>query len=426
MHLRVNRAFWQFLALSTWGGKQETRAHLPKSIDPRNQFMILEKYCPLEGFHTLLSAFPWCFLCIMRFWEGEFICEVIRFVEGIDVRMLLFSISFVQEHGNIVEKVVLHNAPAKGLLNVVAVGGPVTSLKPHLELNYYQGELIGHFIPKPRLGLTLNVEKGGSFAREDFGLWVLNENGDNAVTIEHTQRMVTALAEHSGRLAFSLVTSPLSDRPQGIAPIFGGLREGLYVGNYGHYAQFKNEVLHVSFVSFPNFAEHPQLALEWLKPIFAGGDRAIPDDMTVAVTKYSAQYQQRGVMAGLTMVVAKKVTGDIHVCAGANTFVAVCGPDGLEEYLKEPGGEGVRVEVSARGDREKVEVRQGWRGWGTLAFPGFGSPSWRRGHLLCTCDGRFGFAWDGNTNQDMILLRYVASQEQDLFQDRRHLPTSLQ
>lgn len=70
-------AFWHVLSKTTWA-RNELYSQLPV-LSPQGLYSILEKYSSLEGFHTLLTPFPWCLLCVCRFSEGKFIGEAVRF-----------------------------------------------------------------------------------------------------------------------------------------------------------------------------------------------------------------------------------------------------------------------------------------------------------------------------------------------------------
>jgi hypothetical protein len=67
----TNPGFWQFIAYTIWA-RAEKPIHWP-SLSPARLYQTLEKYTPLEGFHRLVSAFPWCLLCILRFQHGAFV-----------------------------------------------------------------------------------------------------------------------------------------------------------------------------------------------------------------------------------------------------------------------------------------------------------------------------------------------------------------
>ena len=72
-----------------------------------------------------------------------------------------------------------------------------------------------------------------------------------------------------------------------------------------------------------------------------------------------------------------------------------------------------------------------WRGWGTLAFPGFMHPSWAGGWLVqlgdnsSTGDHRFGFVWDRDQSRGAVVLHWVASQDACPFLQRSWLPEDL-
>jgi hypothetical protein len=124
---------------------------------------------------------------------------------------------------------------------------------------------------------------------------------------------------------------------------------------------------------------------------------------------------------GVSFLVAEKVTGDLHVCAGATSFLAVCGPPALLAKLIEDKPVPTTAQTK---EGEVVQVVEAWRGFGTLSYPGFRNPSFAPGWLVCNADRGFGFLWDGMHNNDMILLGFISSQDQKLFMDRSFLPSS--
>merc|ERR1712232_489064 len=116
-----------------------------------------------------------------------------------------------------------------------------------------------------------------------------------------------------------------------------------------------------------------------------------------------------------------KQCGDFHVPMGATTFIAVGGPQEACSALKGVATRSMFVDIEPpanvlnrrTGGRETV--LRAWRGWGTLATPGFDMPSWAGGwlvqldHDVATSDNRFGFVWD--RNQDAVVLQWIRAQD---------------
>lgn len=102
----------------------------------------------------------------------------------------------------------------------------------------------------------------------------------------------------------------------------------------------------------------------------------------------------------------------------------------LVKRYRELGGTAptILANRSAAGKQEKVA--RAWRGFGTLACPGFHSPSWAAGWLVQFEDGltnggnRFGFAWD--RDQDVVVLDWIDAQDACPFLQRSWLPEDLQ
>ena len=111
-----------------------------------------------------------------------------------------------------------------------------------------------------------------------------------------------------------------------------------------------------------------------------------------------------------TMLVGRKVTGDMHVPMGAATFVAFLDPP-------LPLGD-MPSHITTTGSSDERVVR-GWAGFGTLAFPGFESPSWDAGWLTQLeddADGRrFAFVWGSMRGHMANLLTRVVAQSTAVF-----------
>ena len=79
-------------------------------------------------------------------------------------------------------------------------------------------------------------------------------------------------------------------------------------------------------------------------------------------------------------IIARKVTGDLHVPSGAITFGALIHPQLESDEDKDNLPKKVR-------DRDRADIMydviKHYPGWGTLAYPGFRNPSWIDGNFLC-------------------------------------------
>merc|ERR1712151_936762 len=122
-----------------------------------------------------------------------------------------------------------------------------------------------------------------------------------------------------------------------------------------------------------------------------------------------------------------KQCGDFHVPMGATTFVAVAGPAEASSILAR--GSTAPSTVLDRQSKQRERVARSWRGWGTLAMPGFRHPSWAGGWLVQLEDDRgrgdhrFGFVWD--RNQDAVVLHWIRAQDMNPFLQRAWLPEDL-
>jgi len=204
-------------------------------------------------------------------------------------------------------------------------------------------------------------------------------------------------------------------------PSFPCIRSGLYVGDYSHdiYGQFRTEVLLIDYVSM----SPDELREEQESPthIF---HRPLP-------SRPPSELQALGsIKDDLTFVRGVKQCGDLHVPMGATTFVAICGPPDACSALA--NGVDVPSCVINQQTRHMESVVRAWHGWGTLAYEGFDSPSWAGGWLLQLTDSsgspgdhRFGFVWDRQT-QDAVVLHWIRAQDTSPFLQRAWLPSDLQ
>merc|ERR1712151_431021 len=110
------------------------------------------------------------------------------------------------------------------------------------------------------------------------------------------------------------------------------------------------------------------------------------------------------------------------------TFVVVCGPSQACEALA--GGRSCPPSVEDRSTGRMETAIRHWRGFGTMACPGFRSSSWAGGWLVqlendvVTGDHRFGFVWD--RSQDAVILHWITAQDSSPFLQRAWLPVDLQ
>mmetsp|Transcript_153531 Transcript_153531/g.270962 ORF Transcript_153531/g.270962 Transcript_153531/m.270962 type:complete len:423 (+) Transcript_153531:28-1296(+) len=215
----------------------------------------------------------------------------------------------------------------------------------------------------------------------------------------------------------ALIRSPEDFVPQ--ENDFLGVRPGLYVGDYGHafYGQYRTEVLLVEYISIT--PEQLQAEIDRPSLVFARPEgEPAPRNLG----------RLRGIDAPLTFMRGVKQCGDFHVPMGATTFVVVCGPREACEALAEGAKFPERIINRTTGQMERVA--RAWRGFGTLATPGFRSPSWANGWLVQLQDNdangahRFGYVWD--RDQDAVVLQWLVAQDTCPFLQRAWLPEDLQ
>lgn len=230
--------------------------------------------------------------------------------------------------------------------------------------------------------------------------------------------MLHGLLARTGSWPLALVRSPIEYELDD--PTAPHLRAGLYVGNFGHhfYGQFRYEVILVELRECSTLDEARAL---FRRPFEDGG--GMPQEVEQVLSELPAGEKS-------TFIVGQKVTGDFHVPAGQASFIVLLGPRSARDRLDRARGEPPRV-VSNRTTHEQERIRESWPGFGTLAMPGFGGPTWADGWLvrLEPRDGepggadRFGFMWD--RNQDAVILEYLRAQTTSPFLSRKWLPEGL-
>jgi hypothetical protein len=185
------------------------------------------------------------------------------------------------------------------------------------------------------------------------------------------------------------------------------IRPGLYSGAYHPemYGKFCREVVLVEYRQYSLGGSAKEEAWARIRaevfnhPEQADGEEAGYEAARGAVEASGAE--------DAVFVIGRKVTGDMHVCMGRATWAAVVHPPiacADLEQITDRGGAGAAERVARR-----------WWGCGTLAYPGFRTPSWSPGTLvqLEGPDGsdRFGFVW--MRDDDATVLTWL--DEQDSF-----------
>ena len=122
------------------------------------------------------------------------------------------------------------------------------------------------------------------------------------------------------------------------------------------------------------------------------------------------------------LVVGTKMTGDAHVVMQQVSFVAMAHPQRMPAAENTAEDERLTsIQDRQTGVREEILCQ--WRGWGTLAYPGFNAPSFNEGRLLQLTNGqsgsqRFGFYWLRSRNQDAVVLHWLKAQDRHHFDER--------
>lgn len=227
---------------------------------------------------------------------------------------------------------------------------------------------------------------------------------------QHTSAMLRDMLGSSRSIPCDLALIRSPDEFMPADPSVPRLRPGLYVGDYAHalYGQFRVEVLLLDYVSLT--PDEIRAELQDPRRLFGrpGGGHPPPAQLQAL-----AEMNQT-----ITFMRVVKQCGDLHVPMGATTFVAVCA-DVSSVLTQTPAPS----RVQNRQTWSWESVARSWRGFGTLATPGFARPSWATGWLVQFAHGtgdRFGFVWD--RNQDAVVLKWIGLQDTCPFLQRSWLP----
>lgn len=454
--LRTDSA-WKHLCVKYWYATEERLRNWP-ALSAQGLYRALEQWVPMEGFHVMMQFYPFGLLVLVRIKEGIVSADVIRFVprngDFEEVLVPLFQIQLGERPDK--PGLICNTAIATWLGDRSAL---VSSPDPssvtvcnNITAGAFDSPRIVEsrfFVPRRLFRIAAETLDTSPPRREhrsrngyaeprlddDVDDDVMDDSdnlgGDQRIPeLELGQLFPSAsearastesllhymLKEHSVPCDLALIRSPDDFVPQD--PGCPDLRPGLYVGDYGHrmYGQFRTEVLLLEHIAL----SHDELEAELHRParVFARPNGEHPPPELRALV-------DAGV--GATFMCGIKQCGDFHVPMGATTFVAVGGPSAACEALARDHTPPRSVLNRQTGNEEAVF--KAWRGFGTLAVPGFRSPSWAGGWLLRFCDNdsngdhRFGFCWD--RNQDSVVLRWIAAQDSNPFLQRAWLPEEL-
>jgi len=429
-------AAWRHLCRKYWYATEDRIKEWP-DLSPQGLYRALEQWAPLEGYYVLAPAFPWGLLVLVRIAEGRVLADVIRFVplrDGsfVEAFVPLFRVALLEDRPGVVRSILDAGWTGGAAAQLSSLEPEQLCARTRISTVFSSRRIVAArlFAARRALrvtvpGTALQVEADDAESDDEEDVehlesrcqeWrpgILLKDAEQAK--EHTNVMLQhMLGTLKTPCDLALIRSPADFRPQ--AAGFPGVRPGLYVGDYGHsmYGQFRTEVLLLEYATF-----QPGDVLSAQDSLFArpAGEPA-PLELRRLTTMESPVTFMRGV----------KQCGDVHVPMGATTFVAVCGPTSACEALAQ--GHTTPSLVMNRQSNQEEAVRRAWRGFGTLAAPGFAGPSWDGGWLVQlendqgSGDHRFGFVWD--RAQDAVVLRWVTAQDVSPFLQRAWLPEDLQ
>eukprot|EP00933_Yihiella_yeosuensis_P040716 TRINITY_DN35082_c0_g1_i1.p1 TRINITY_DN35082_c0_g1~~TRINITY_DN35082_c0_g1_i1.p1 ORF type:complete len:481 (-),score=75.20 TRINITY_DN35082_c0_g1_i1:321-1763(-) len=425
---------WLFMCRKYWYATEDRLRDWP-SLSPRGVYKVLEQWTPLEGYYVLAGAFPWGLIVLVRICEGCVTADVVRFVNSEggnfdEVLVPLFKIRFSEDP----EKPGVVTSTFQSSWDD-ACGADVSRLDPasleahHMMADGWRHRMLGESgLFRPKLAIRVSGPTGQEGEDEEDEDSAMEAALHNLAVQWDPGQLLRSAAEANTKTAamlkallsgkcgvpcdLGLVRGP--DEFEARDPNIPRIRPGLYVGDYGHdfYGQFRTEVLLVGYLSLSS----EELSQESFRQrVFSRPDgEPSPDEIQ----------ELDNLQMDVTFLRGTKQCGDFHVPLGAVTFVAVCGPP--EAILTLAHGKTPPSSVRNRLTNQMEVVIQSWRGFGTLATPGFGRPSWAGGWLVriqddsTTGNHRFAFCWD--MNQDAVVLQWIRLQDSSPFLQRAWLP----
>ena len=423
-------------------------------------FRVLSTWAPREGFYALPHAAPWGLVLLLRFRAGAIVGEVLKGGAAGETRTEVLRVRFDERgrpHARACGAPVALVARPEG----VAVPGDPSGVAPVSPL---PGNGAGRYVGVARFdapGLLIErrepvmYEGGGGDDDDDDDegshvravrrarrAWAIDAPGDAA------EMVASLLALAAPGLLLRAVDGPAVARLAAGRDGAPAIRPGLYVGAFGpQYGQHRRKTLLVEHRRFALATPGDEAAWSRIaREIFLTHERSQHDrpvdrraDPNVRNSRAAPFWQTardacvRARATEVVFAVGLKVTGDLHVPAGAVTWGALVRPaladgDEVAPYCgRRDGGGRDRFERSTtvrdREDDREERVADAWFGWGTLAFPGFAEPSWSSGQLCrlreepsatggaAAPSGRFAFTWHRARDDSATVLHWLPAQE---------------
>ena len=455
----ADEAVWQTLCKYAWSiSDVDLSSDWPRLSSFRSLYAVLEVWAPYQGFHTCLETFPWGALFLLRFRRGRFVGELLHHASSVDGAnkceaqdpVTILEVDFDANEG-VDESSLPAWLSAAHSPRMRWCGERVVSCTTHVGTPsvypcegpipgaHYFDEKISLVPHRVRCRQYLQVQLAADDATEEAAhgdeearaadasssrnrdaiietckAW-LPTRRDMGAADEGARwlKRMNLLPRHcAGRqVTLGLVDGPTAASAEASAAC---VRSGLYIGDYSHnpaYGLYGNEALLLERRTFVLDGEGVDGESDELRAFFQRGDDSRP--LPPAVTQVLDWLHSTPTSGGrCTLLIGRKVTGDIHVPMGAATFVAV-----LEPQMDMGRIQPVPTQAVTRAGHERV-VR-GWDGFGTLAYPGFGKPSWDPGWLVQLEDDddgrRFAFVWGSRQDDSANMLTQVVAQSDAVF-----------
>jgi len=440
-HFNCTSGVWKPLCIQSWKVTEQHLTQWPKMSSWKSLYATLQHWVPREGFYVLLDAYPWGILFLMRILDGNFVCDVVRYNEEKQKQdcYRLFNVSCVDksvaslEGSNLKFRVTFESKENRQN----RIGR--TSISPILANDIFP-TVFGRIPAFPVETMTLTCISTAEEHKEDSldnltgddgrenvddlpnSLWFpwnpnWNESPDiRKMVLELVCKSSSSASKYQGKeLRFQWVDGPTRTSELVYTADMPIIRPGLYSGTYGeHYGQFRHEILLIEYRRFPlhNTNERTRVWDDIGKTIFAGRGNSIVKEI-----QQSIDGMGNATVKEIIFVVGKKVTGDIHVPLGNETFVALVHP--LLQFTRAVG-----ETIRNRESKKVLKVKRFFHGWGTLAYPNFHRPSWSAGSLVQVEDDsesgvhQFGFAWERGV-ECAIILRWLDIQSTHPFLKER-------
>mmetsp|Transcript_16422 Transcript_16422/g.24136 ORF Transcript_16422/g.24136 Transcript_16422/m.24136 type:complete len:545 (+) Transcript_16422:37-1671(+) len=466
-------AHWPKTSLTTSSATDSIEAMMNDSATTKNRektclswmslYSILEQWVPREGFYTILNSYPWGILLLLRFRHGDLVGEIIWHEEEKDnddddddleegenvnagftkatlheiIRMRFKNDGSICSTSKILNGIPVLIQPGEKSI------GPVLSF-----LSIFS--LVSPCPSDRALCIkALRRNDNDMEEEEEEDIRFSSEGPWNPLTKCSVSDMIHELCNlHSNCITIDPVDLPSSlpchlllPKSENNASSSSSLvcdipliKPGLYSGCYDLqlYGKFSTEIMRVEYRRYDltkTTTDHTGSGRSGAEKEKAETDaiwNAIHRDIFLCEKQRDDnelfQYLRTAIESNsnaneIVFVLGRKVTGDIHVCAGELTWGAVVYPTiGVHREGNHNNNTSLNRIVD-KSNSKQYDVARKWWGFGTLAYPGFQSPCWSAGYLVQLAGhpnspDAFGFSWDIDVEEEATILRWLEIQNE--------------